>query len=313
MLTMPLQTGVNTINSGILREGVKTMATHIKHDNPFSLKVEAVRALELSNRLHSTLDLDELFSIYHKETRVHVNYDSIRYTHPENVYSCSYGEKKRHTCQYRLLIGGQNLGELEFSRSRKFSESETITLEYTLSSLLNPLHNGLMYHQAITSSIIDPLTGVKNRSTFSSSINREMSLAKRHDSPFALIILDIDKFKNINDRFGHLFGDCVLRDVAQTINQQVRDSDMVFRYGGEEFVILLSNTCEKGAQQLAERIRQAIAKLECTYNGNSSRITASQGIACLHESDQEADLFARADKALYTAKDNGRNCTVLSE
>ncbi len=310
---MPLQTGINTNNSNKHQEGVKTMSTHNKIDKAFSLKIEAVRALELSNRLHSTLDLDELFAIFHQETQAHVAYDSISYSHPENSFSYNAGQKKHHTCQYRLLIGGQNLGELEFSRARKFSESETISFEYTLSSLLSPLHNALMYYQAITHSTVDPLTGVKNRSTFDSSISREMSLAKRHDSPFAMIVLDIDNFKGINDRFGHLFGDCVLRDVAQTITHQVRDSDMVYRYGGEEFVILLSNTCEKGAQQLAERIRKAIAALECTYNGNSSRITASQGIACLHADDQESSLFERADKALYAAKNNGRNCTVLAQ
>ncbi len=310
---MALNTSIDAGNTRVLTKGVKTMGTHIKADKAFSLKVEAVRALELSNRLHSTLNLDELFAIFQQETRTYIDYDSISYSHPEDIYTYNFGQKKHHSCQYRLLIGGQNLGELVFSRRRKFSESETITLEYTLSSLLNPLHNGLMYHQAITTSMIDPLTGVKNRSTFDSSINREIALAQRHESPFALIILDIDKFKGINDEFGHLFGDCVLRDVAQTIKLQVRDSDMVFRYGGEEFAILLSNTCEKGAQQLAERIRQAIAKLECSYNGNTTNITVSQGIACLHADDKELDLFERADKALYTAKNNGRNCTIMSD
>ena len=310
---MSLLTGFNTSDTNKQQESVKTMATHTKADKEFSLKVEAVRALELSNRLHSTLDLDELFSIYQQETQRHVTYDSISYSHPEDLYAFEHGQKKRHTCKYRLLIGGQNLGELEFTRAKRFSEAETITMEYTLSSLLNPLHNGLMYYQAIAHSMIDPLTGVKNRSTFDSSINREISLAQRHGNPFALIVLDIDHFKGINDQYGHLFGDCVLRDVAQTITKQVRDSDMVFRYGGEEFVILLSNTCEQGAQQLAERIRKAIAGQTCSYNGNSTRITASQGVACLYEDDQAADLFSRADKALYSAKENGRNCTVLAK
>ena len=75
---------------------------------------------------------------------------------------------------------------------------------------------------------------------------------------------------------------------------------------------MLSNTCEKGAQQLAERIRRAIENMQCCFNGNSTRITASQGIACLHADDNQAELFARADQALYAAKESGRNCTVLA-
>jgi len=310
---MSIQTGVITKNTNSLREGIYTMPTQHKIDKQFSLKVEAVRALELSNRLHSTLNLEELMNMYAQETQTFVPFDNINYTHPDNIFSFSQGDKKRHSCQYRLLIGGKNLGELEFTRSKRFTDEETINLEYTLSSLLNPLHNGLMYQQAIINSLLDPLTGVKNRSAFDSSISREVSLSKRHNNPFAMIILDIDLFKNINDKFGHLFGDCVLRDVAQTIKDEIRDSDMVFRYGGEEFVILLSNTCETGALLLAERIRQSIAQMTFSYNGNSTLVTASQGIACLKQNELELELFKRADDALYHAKDSGRNCTQLAE
>jgi len=310
---MSIQTGVITKNTHRLREGINSMPTRQKADKQFSLKVEAVRALELSNRLHSTLNLEELLKMYAQETQTFVSYDHVEYSHPDKVFAYSQGKRKRHSCQYRLLIGGQNLGELEFTRSQKFTEAETISLEYSISCLLNPLHNGLMYQQAIMNSLIDPLTGVKNRTAFNSSITREVSLSRRHNNPFALIVLDIDHFKTVNDKFGHLFGDCVLRDVAQAINHEIRDSDMVFRYGGEEFVILLSNTSETGALLLAERIRQSIAQMQSCYNSNSIQVTASQGIAVLKNDEHELELFKRADDALYNAKNSGRNCTQLAE
>jgi diguanylate cyclase (GGDEF)-like protein len=88
---------------------------------------------------------------------------------------------------------------------------------------------------------------------------------------------------------------------------------MAFRYGGEEFVILLSNTCIKGAHLLAERIRNNIANLKCTYNGNKTGVTVSLGVACLTNEESETDFFHRTDKALYEAKNSGRNCTKLAK
>ena len=139
------------------------MAIHKTADIQHSLKSEAVRALELTNQLHSTLELEKLFEIFTHEIAQHVAYDGLKYTHPEELFSTKIGNQKRHKCQYRLLMGGQNLGEIEFSRSKKFDDSDTIKLEYLLSSLLSPLHNCIMYKQAVTNSLIDPLIGIKNR------------------------------------------------------------------------------------------------------------------------------------------------------
>lgn len=310
---MALQSGVITKDTRQLQDDSRKMPIHKKADIHHSLKAEAVSALELSNQLHSTLDIGKIFEIYEEQTLKHVPFDSIKYSHPEDSFCYSNGKTKRHSCQYRLLMGGNNLGEIEFTRSRKFTEPETIKLEYMLSSLLNPLHNSLMYRQAVTNALVDPLTSVCNRSAFDASVSREISLAKRHKNPLAMIILDIDLFKNVNDTFGHLFGDCVLRDVAKRISEEIRDSDIVYRYGGEEFVILLRNTTKKGAHQLAERIRESVSRLNCNYGGNSTNVTVSQGVALLKATDTENDFFERADKAMYEAKHNGRNRTVVSK
>lgn len=273
---------------------------------------QALQVLELSNRLHSSLDIDKLFETYAGEVTRIVPIDGLHFHNDDLNFQYKQGRMLRHSCNYRLLMGGQNLGEIHFFRGRRFSEEDTVQLEYMLSSLLNPLHNSLMYQQAVNSALIDPLTQVNNRSTFEATLSREVSLAKRHQTSLAMLVVDIDHFKKINDVYGHLIGDCVLRDVAKCINSVIRNSDIVFRYGGEEFVILLSNTGQTGAMLLAERIRKAISKLECAYGKSNTRVTASLGIACLKDHEQPVDLFTRADSALYKAKNQGRNQSMYS-
>jgi len=310
---MPVQSSYVIHNNSQQLKNVSIMPINNNAEIHHSLKAGPVSGLQLSNRLHSTLDLQKIFDIYTEASKQYVSYDSVRYSHPDEIFSYELGNEKTHRCNYRLLMGGNNLGEIQFSRREKFTDKETIKLEYLLSALLNPLHNGLMYKQAINSSLLDPLTAVNNRSAYNSNIHSEISLAQRHNNSFAMIVLDIDHFKSLNDRFGHLFGDCVLRDIAKCISGEVRDSDMVFRYGGEEFVILLRNTCEHGANLLAERIRTAINLMQCKYGEHSTEVTASLGIACLKQGEHEQDLFKRADDALYLAKNEGRNRTVLAE
>jgi diguanylate cyclase (GGDEF)-like protein len=127
-------------------------------------------------------------------------------------------------------------------------------------------------------------------------------------------LLDIDHFKKINDTYGHDKGDAVLRSVATCLQDSVRASDIVFRYGGEEFVVLLSNTAASGAFHLGERIRKALEKLACEADGGAPlRVTASLGVATLAPNESKEKLLKRADQAMYRAKHMGRNQVVLAE
>lgn len=271
------------------------------------------RALELATTLQTTLELDQLIKLFASEARKQIAYDSLLYRNRELELELPVGEAGRHRCTYQLSIAGHGLGELEFSRGRKFSEEDTLQLEYLLSPLLYPLRNALLYRQALARALQDPLTGVNNRSGFESSLRREVNLARRHRTPLALLVVDIDQFKSINDHFGHLIGDCVLRDVAVCTASCVRNTDMLFRYGGEEFVVLLSNTGPDGAELLAERIRSTIEALCCTYGDTSLGVTVSLGVACLHDEESGDELFDRADNALYQAKGNGRNQVMVAD
>jgi diguanylate cyclase (GGDEF)-like protein len=156
----------------------------------------------------------------------------------------------------------------------------------------------------------DPLTGALNRRTYASGIASQMELSRRRGLPLSYIMLDIDNFKLFNDTYGHVAGDNVLVSVADTLKRRFRSSDFVFRYGGEEFAVILPGADESGAEICAERCRQEIAEMEFPAYENM-RITVSCGVAevdsfCI----TPMELTDRADLALRLAKKLGRNRTV---
>jgi len=155
-------------------------------------------------------------------------------------------------------------------------------------------------------SITDPLTGIKNRRAFFEVSENFFKLANRKDLPLSLLILDIDLFKKVNDTYGHIIGDEILKFLVKQTNQTLRDSDIFARYGGEEFIILLPDTDLNGAIQVAEKIRKAIESTP--YQGDVEvSITVSLGVAQLQNEKILNKLIQRADEALYRAKEYGRN------
>jgi diguanylate cyclase (GGDEF)-like protein len=161
--------------------------------------------------------------------------------------------------------------------------------------------------QVESKAMIDPLTQVFNRGTYNMEIAQMIKEFKRYKNPAALIIIDIDHFKTFNDDYGHKVGDAVLALVASLIKGAVRDTDMVFRYGGEEFVVLLDNLDLKNALTVAEKVRAQIESHHLTNKANVLNITVSIGLSCFKDGDIETTIFERADKALYQGKQNGRN------
>jgi two-component system cell cycle response regulator len=160
----------------------------------------------------------------------------------------------------------------------------------------------------------DGLTGAYNRRYLEERLASEMAFAKRHDSPLALLMLDIDHFKRINDDFGHQAGDAVLKQFCEILQEGVRTEDVVARYGGEEFSVLCRDSLETDALILAERLREAVESAEFAWNGKRIPVTVSIGVAGTQENaiaDATA-LVAAGDAALYEAKDNGRNRVVLA-
>ncbi|MBZ0233347.1 MAG: GGDEF domain-containing protein [Deltaproteobacteria bacterium] len=155
----------------------------------------------------------------------------------------------------------------------------------------------------------DPLTGVANRRLLFDVSRRELARSRRYGTPTSLIIIDLDHFKSINDRFGHLVGDRALSHAAEVLGEAIRDADMISRYGGEEFGILLPMTDLDGAYEVAERCRTRLAERPFQANGDNVTITASLGVASTIKEGDVDELLRRADDALLRAKALGRNRT----
>jgi len=159
--------------------------------------------------------------------------------------------------------------------------------------------------------MLDPLTGARNRFGMDISINQEVSRARRAGKKLVLAMMDLDHFKRVNDTYGHDVGDQVLLFFVQLTRSVLRESDHMFRYGGEEFMLLLPDTDIKGAEFLFGRFRQMLAKSPMHYQQHTINVTFSAGITDLNESDNVESLVQRADQGLYQAKQQGRDRTIV--
>jgi diguanylate cyclase (GGDEF)-like protein len=156
----------------------------------------------------------------------------------------------------------------------------------------------------------DGLTGLYNHRYFQDLMDKELSRSRRYKKPFALMMLDLDHFKKINDAYGHPVGDIVLKKVSKAIKNTIRDCDFAARYGGEEFAIVLPETELRGAVIVAERLRKAIDQLEIDTNACRIDVTVSVGVTCYHpltDKIEKSEIFTQADNALYNSKKKGRN------
>ena len=164
-----------------------------------------------------------------------------------------------------------------------------------------------MYTQTKHMSVTDDLTKLYNRRHFENNFEREYMRAKRYNSFLSLAIVDIDFFKKFNDTYGHLCGDYVLRELAYNMLQNFRETDMVFKYGGEEFVVILTETSAQTAVVPLERLRKFVENYNFKFRGQDLKVTVSIGVSSNTKFETPWEMFDDADKALYEAKKNGRN------
>lgn len=189
--------------------------------------------------------------------------------------------------------------------------SETQQLERQVNEAINEVQSlEKALQEARSLAKLDELTQLPNRRRYNEVMQQALEQAHSQKKPLSLIVLDLDYFKVINDDFGHLVGDSVLRYLARLLQTETKGKDLVARIGGEEFAILLEDTHFEDSFKIAEKIRAKIDKSRLTVKNQKKplRITASFGIASLDKTDTPETLFERADKALYKAKHSGRNC-----
>ncbi|MDL2210204.1 GGDEF domain-containing protein [Desulfovibrio sp. OttesenSCG-928-O18] len=198
---------------------------------------------------------------------------------------------------------------------RNLSRDQALALESALRHMALSLRNARRYQEMCHFADRDSLTGAYNRRHFEQTLLVEIARHDRYEEEISLLILDIDLFKNINDTYGHLKGDEVLRAVANVIMTTIRQTDYCVRYGGEEFVVLLPHTSSRNAAWLAERLRRKIQKLSFADGKKRFGVTASIGVASIPvgEAKEGLALTSEADQALYQAKNSGRNRVMVYE
>ncbi len=263
--------------------------------------------LQLSAVLQTTLELEPLLRCFSWEVGTIIPHSGINYVNKDEEVELTAGRKAKYSYTFHLLLEERGLGLLTFSRGPPFSDNEIANLKRLLCALVYPLRNALTYRKAVLASTTDPLTGIFNRTIMETSLRREIALSKRHKIPLSLLILDIDRFKAINDEYGHGVGDTVLVAVTDSISRCLRKTDILSRYGGDEFVILLSNTNKKGAKILVRHIIKGLKGIDYLITDTNLKVTLSIGIATLARGENIKRLFKRADQALYKAKEEGRN------
>jgi len=213
-----------------------------------------------------------------------------------------------------LDINAIKIAQDELKTQNKLLQKDKAVLEILVNERTDELENvniklkeQLEYTNYIANH--DKLTSLYNRYMFDEALEKEIKRAKRYTHPLSFIITDLDYFKNINDTYGHQTGDKILIELASILLENIRDIDILARWGGEEFVIILPDTDKEQAFSLAEKLRSIIQKN--SFEQNIS-LTCSFGVTTFHEDDTKDSIFARMDKALYQAKELGRN-NVQSE
>jgi diguanylate cyclase (GGDEF)-like protein len=218
------------------------------------------------------------------------------------------------TIGFPLMVGGSALGVLGVRPlETDLAPDRRRVIEAAAALLAVSVKNAQLFREVRENSVRDPLTACFTRAHALEIIDAELRRARRSQSPVSMIMFDLDRFKDVNDRYGHLCGDAALSAIGKRMREVLRGSDLKCRYGGEEFLVLLPETPLHGARRVAETLRREIAERPIPWSGEALTVTASFGLAqALPGEVNVQGLISRADQALYRAKDDGRNCVRIA-
>jgi diguanylate cyclase (GGDEF)-like protein len=216
---------------------------------------------------------------------------------------------------FPLVVAGSAIGAIGLAPNPPLTDAQRSVLAAAAALLAASVKNAELFNEAHENSVRDVLTGCFNRRHAMEVLDAEVRRARRSRGTLSVVMFDLDHFKTINDRFGHLCGDAVLAQVGHRMKAVLRGSDMKCRYGGEEFLLLLPDTpLEPGARRVAEMLRRDLEEHPIHWNDQTIVITASFGITESHAGEDDTPaIIGRADAALYEAKQDGRNRVAIAE
>lgn len=259
------------------------------------------------DNLYRSQDIFQLLEVFTSEVRKILPCDGIQYNEDSLGLCFLDGVLSQHRCDYKINMGEQLLGDICISREKAFQDTELALIENLVAGLILPLRNALYYQRAVRFAMRDDLTGLRNGTAYYDSIALEINRAQRYKAPFSLLLINLDNFSDINQQYGHEAGNTILVEVARRLEHVARNSDIIFRKGGDEYLVFLPHTTKSGAVKVAERIKKSVLSDPCVFGSTDIRLTMSVGVVSVLPDDTATKLIDRADTALYHAKILGKN------
>jgi len=299
---------VRLVTIGIIRDYI-TNISHEREDAASFIREIGTRLIEIEKHFIGSFSDSEKLHNNNKSFSLSLenHIDDIS----NGLESCKTLDELKSAVVSKLSVIREAIKNKENTDDQVRSETEK-RLSYLKSGIDQMKHEidaaNIKAHDLEVELLKDSLTGAFNRRAYERRMNEEFTRFRRYKSPYSILVFDVDLFKSINDRFGHIVGDRCLQEIIRRVQPVLRDSDMMARYGGEEFVVILPETPLQGSLEVAEKIRRTVEATEFMHKDEKVSITVSVGASQSTEIDVDpADVFSRADDAMYIAKKNGRN------
>ncbi|WP_353369562.1 GGDEF domain-containing protein [Aliiglaciecola sp. NS0011-25] len=273
--------------------------------DPYKGGLSHTESHQVMLQLASSIDLQKIAQVFYRQLRAKLNLDGLTIKFSSGLVTLGEPEKSNNIKTLDQVSKHTIFATLVYSFSKVLSLREAAILNDLHRLFKFPLKNALEFHSVKQLALKDYLTSLGNRVHYQESLVRLLSQAKRAGEGFGLLVIDMDKFKAVNDTFGHHEGDKVLTATADVLRQSLRESDYAFRFGGDEFCCLLPGSDNLVNGKIAERIQDFMNKNPILAK---HKMSCSIGSTMYQYGDTELSLFNRADKALYAAKQNGKNC-----
>lgn len=261
----------------------------------------------LTEQLQTTLDIEQLLAIYINAIGASHKVSGVELDTYHGKFSTGRTDSTLFELALPIQLDDRLMGRVNYYSSKPITDILLSSLSNYQKRLVFPLRNALAFWQLQQLALKDPLTNIGNRANYDDSIGRAICSAKRHATPFSLMVLDLDNFKQANDSYGHLVGDEILVKFTQMLRDSIRGTDQAFRFGGDEFAIILDGQDIDSALAVGERLQLSVDNSDIGLKFN---VSVSVGCAVFEATDTTSSLFAKADKALYAAKRAGKNCIM---
>jgi diguanylate cyclase (GGDEF)-like protein len=268
-------------------------------ENFTQLLFDNKQVIAIMNQLQTTLDVDEILVILASEAARYIDFSGLYFKNKQISRTMRGSKRAKKESTFDLKIDDQFIGTLSYGINSPINLTNYRVLEQLHQCFLHPLKNAITYFTAMQLAMQDALTGLGNRRYFDEQLKRAMHNANRHHSLVGLVLGDLNKFKSINDNFGHNTGDQALKEFASILRHCIRESDSLFRFGGDEFAIIVENANENALTLIEQRVNLALANNALL---SKYQLGCSLGSTLMTSSDNKESFFERADEMLYRSK-----------